>query len=102
MGFLPVLLSTPTFLAGLASNVIIQKIEAYIPEILLILMTRQTTFHLDGYTVTAKLNAAPTAFTLSALVLAIEHILEGKLGTVTSGVIEIDILKAATLTPTAE
>jgi hypothetical protein len=83
----------PMFLGKLAANPTVQTIEAAIGKVADAIVSRETSFSISGYTVTAKLNSTPVGFSLSAAVLALENIVAGKTGTFTSGDIEIDIVK---------
>lgn len=99
MSILTSILTDAQLLESLATNPTAKKIESYIPTIIIVLATKQVTFEVDGYLITAKQNGAPASFTLSAAVLALENILAGKTGTFVCGVIELDIVKAPTPVP---
>lgn len=103
MSFVSSLLQLPVVIESLGvaveSNPTVKKVESFLPTIAIVFITKQVSFIVDGYAVTAKINGAPTGFTLSALLLAVENVIEGKTGTFTSGVVEIDISKTATATP---
>lgn len=99
MSILTSILNDAQTIASLASNPTTQKIESYIPTIILVLVTKQVSFEADGYLITAKENGVPAAFTLSAAVLALENILAGKVGMFVCGVVEIDIVKAVSPVP---
>jgi hypothetical protein len=99
MAFVSSLLQAPLFIETLvpaiANNPTVKRIESYLPTIAFALLTRQFTFEVDGFVVSAKANAVPVALTLSAAILALEHILSGNVGTFLCGVIEVDISRAS-------
>jgi hypothetical protein len=99
MGFFTALLQTPALITAFSSNPTIRRLEAYLPEVALAFVTKQATLELDGYLITAKINGLPVALTIAASILALENILAGKTGSFLCGVIELDVVKAATPVP---
>jgi len=91
----------PIFLSNLSKNPTVQIIETALLDIAEAITTRQTSFRIANYSITAKLNGSPVAFTVSAAVLGLENVVAGKTGVFTSGDIEIDIQPLANTPPSA-
>lgn len=86
-------------LASILTSPALMKLESYFPKIMMILFTRQATFEIDGYSVSAKIRGTPAALTLSSAILSLENIQAGKTGVFTCGDVELDIVRAATPIP---
>lgn len=83
-------------LASLSQTPTVQLIEKYTLDVVLAVEFKQTSFPVGAYTVTAKLNGTPAAFSIGAAFQALENIEAGKLGSFTSGALEIDVQSTAT------
>ena len=68
-----------------------QTIEAVSADVVLAVELKQTSFSVDGYTISATLNGAPAAFDLGAAFAGIAAVKAGSPSTFTSGALTVTV-----------